>query len=112
MVREERWRLCGTVALDPKNPQWCCCRNFYPFHRPTQRCCQAFDTEIFFIVPLDHKKLDADDCKTYAQGALGRRCPTSSSPFWSSSAWGATETLSSLLLFTLMKSKKKSKLYY
>ncbi|KAM5296079.1 uncharacterized protein AAES06_003142 [Glossophaga mutica] len=80
VVREERWRLCGTVALNPKNRQWSCCRNTYPFHPPTQRCCQAFDPEVFFIIPKDSKKEEADDCKTYTRGGLGQ--PSSPRKHW------------------------------
>ncbi|KAK1330070.1 hypothetical protein QTO34_010255 [Cnephaeus nilssonii] len=65
MVRKEMWRLCGSVALDPKNSEWSCCRGLYPFHRPTQRCCQT--PEEIFVIPKDCRKSEAEDCRTYTQ---------------------------------------------
>lgn len=54
MTRREPWPLCGVVALDPKYSEWSCCRDFYPFHRPTQRCCQTWDK--FLVIPMDPQK--------------------------------------------------------
>nr|KAF6281902.1 hypothetical protein mPipKuh1_010202 [Pipistrellus kuhlii] len=68
VVRKEMWRLCGSVALDPKNPKWSCCRDVYPFHRPTQRCCQ---TSGVFVIPKDCGKSEAEDCRTYTQRTPG-----------------------------------------
>lgn len=69
VVRKEMWRLCGSVALDPKNSKWSCCRDVYPFHRPTQRCCQ---TSGIFVIPKDCRKSEAEDCRTYTQRTPGR----------------------------------------
>ena len=63
MVRKEPWRLCGTVALDPKHRKWSCCRDFYPFHRLTQRCCQTRGK--FMVIPMNPEKSEAEDCRTY-----------------------------------------------
>lgn len=65
--------LCGTVALDPKDFKWSCCRDFYPFHCPTQRCCQTWDK--FIVVPMDPQKSEAEDCRTYTQETPGRSLP-------------------------------------
>lgn len=69
VVRTEKWRLCGSVALDPEDSHWSCCRDVYPFHRPTQRCCQTLG---IFVIPKDCKKSEAEDCGTYTQETLGR----------------------------------------
>lgn len=81
VLREERWRPCGSVALDPNDSKWSCCRDFYPFHRPTQRCCQIKGK--FFVIPMNPKKSEAEDCRTYTQGTLGRSKPRWQLPFWS-----------------------------
>lgn len=73
VVRQERWQLCGSLALDPKDQKWSCCRGFYPFHRPTQRCCQTWGK--FMVIPMDPEKSEAEDCRMYTQKALGRSCP-------------------------------------
>lgn len=75
MVRKERRLLCGNVALGPRDSKWSCCRDFYPFQRPTQRCCYTWDK--FIVIPMDPQKSEAEDCRTYIQKILGR-----SWPFW------------------------------
>lgn len=70
VLRKERWRLCGSMALDPKDKKWSCCRGFYPFHRPTQRCCQTWGK--FLVIPMDPEKSEAEDCRMYTQKALGQ----------------------------------------
>ncbi|XP_032341683.1 uncharacterized protein LOC116665673 isoform X2 [Camelus ferus] len=69
VVRKEKWQLCGSVALDPKDGKWSCCKGFYPFHRPTQRCCQTWGK--FIIIPMDPEKSEAEDCRTHTQKTLG-----------------------------------------
>nr|KAF6285869.1 hypothetical protein mMyoMyo1_009441 [Myotis myotis] len=68
VVTKEKWRLCGSVALHPEDSTWSCCRDVYPFHRPTQRCCQ---TSGIFVIPKDCNKSEAEDCGTYTQRTPG-----------------------------------------
>lgn len=71
---QERWRLCGSVALNPNHIEWSCCRGFYPFHRPTQRCCQIHEKKSF-VIPRDSKKSEAEDCRTYSSKTLRTSWP-------------------------------------
>ncbi|XP_059522139.1 uncharacterized protein LOC132216732 isoform X1 [Myotis daubentonii] len=89
VVRKEKWRLCGSVALHPKDSPWSCCRDVYPFHRPTQRCCQ---TSGIFVIPKDCNKSEAEDCGTYTQRTPGRAWPL---PLLLLLCSGATGTLPS-----------------
>ncbi|CAK7302432.1 hypothetical protein VULLAG_LOCUS9674 [Vulpes lagopus] len=69
MVRKERRLLCGSVALGPRDAKWSCCRDFYPFQRPIQRCSYTWDK--FIVIPMDPQKSKAEDCRTYTQKILG-----------------------------------------
>lgn len=73
MMTQERWRLCGSVALNPKHPKWSCCRGVYPFHRPMQRCCQTH--EKFFVIPRNPNKSEVEDCRTYNLETIGTSWP-------------------------------------
>lgn len=84
VMKMEKWQLCNSVALDPEDSKWSCCRDLYPFHRPTQRCCQ---TSGIFVIPKNIKKSEAEDCRTYTQQTqVGPGPPTGSFPFGSSCA--------------------------